>query len=333
MAAGDQVEVPNGAVYLCRQSLALIGTCLPEKVFHVHVADFTKKIKSAQGIFIFLVVYPVDKHMDDAGMTREELRRENARKLASGKGGKADFARLVSMEPSQVSQLIGPNPSKNIGNSIARRIERAYELPEGWIDLPHPELRIRDDQEDSVVGEAAPGASTLRAETNRTDDGFIVDVGSPLAGGQRVRAAGGPETVSIRAVKLRLQAGVNGFVEELDMDIDHGHFPVPQHVIEKLGTDPSALMIMKIKGRSMEPMYFEDDIVLVDTTRKIPKNNECFAVNWNGELLIKSLIKKSAGWAHYSFNRDYPTVSVRSGLCSIIGMVVWQPDRIVMGRL
>ncbi len=176
-----------------------------------------------------------------------------------------------------------------------------------------------------VGGVAAPAADA---------DGFMTDAGGQAAAGMdRVRVGEGPATVPVRAVKLRLQAGVSGFVAEPDLDIDHGTFQVPKHVIDKLGVDTSYLMIMKVKGRSMEPMYFEDDIVLVDTTRKSPKKNECFAINWNGELVVKCLIKKSDGWALYSFNRDFPTVSVKSGMASIIGMVVWQPDRIVMGRL
>jgi len=166
------------------------------------------------------------------------------------------------------------------------------------------------------------------------EEGFIADTTrGPAPDAMRVRVGEAPPSIPIRAVKLKLRAGVTGYVEEPDLDIDHGTFNVPKYVIEKLGVDPADLMIMKIKGRSMEPMYFEDDIVLVDTTRKSPKNNECFAINWNGELVVKCLIKKSDGWALYSFNRDYPTLSVRSGLCSIIGMVVWQPERMVVGRL
>lgn len=182
-------------------------------------------------------------------------------------------------------------------------------------------------------GQGSPEPRAALAPPPANDDGFISS-NEPLGTyGQRVGVGAEPATTPIRAVKLRLRAGVNGFVEEPDMDIDHGYFNVPKHVIDKLGVDPAVLMIMKVKGRSMEPAYFEDDIVLVDTSRNTPKNNECFAVNWNGELLIKCLIKKSDGWALHSFNHEFPTLSVRSGLCSIIGMVVWQPERMVMGRL
>lgn len=69
-------------------------------------------------------------------MNREEARRENARLLAKNAGGLAEFARRMSMDNSQVSQLIGKTPTKNIGNIIARRIEAAFEMPSGALDLP-----------------------------------------------------------------------------------------------------------------------------------------------------------------------------------------------------
>lgn len=70
-------------------------------------------------------------------MTREEIRRENARALAADNGGLTEFGRALGMEAPQVSQIIGKTPHKNIGNSIARRIEKAYSKPEGWIDIQH----------------------------------------------------------------------------------------------------------------------------------------------------------------------------------------------------
>lgn len=182
-----------------------------------------------------------------------------------------------------------------------------------------------------AAGIAAPMG--MAQEVAQDDEGFITDH-PPLAyGAMSVRVGDGPPTIPIRAVKLRLQAGVSGFVAEPDLEIDHGYFQVPTEVIEQLRLNPEDLIITTVKGRSMEPMMFEDDKVLVDTSKRRPRNNECFAVNWNGEAIVKCLIKKSEGWNLYSFNRDFPTIDVRSGQCSIIGMVVWQPARIVAGRL
>lgn len=177
---------------------------------------------------------------------------------------------------------------------------------------------------------AVPGASK---EVPEEDDGFVVSSADASAAGQRVRPGDSGETVPIRAVRIKIQAGSDGYVTEPDSDIDGGYFQVPADVIKALRVDPSDLIVTTFRGRSMEPMYFDGDQGLVDISKRKPVENECFVVNWNGETLVKCLIKKSDGWCLYSFNRDYPSISVRSGHCSIIGMVVWQPARIVRGRL
>lgn len=70
-------------------------------------------------------------------MSREDYRRENARDLARQAGGQAEFGRKLGMNDSQVSQIIGKNPKKNIGNSISKRIEIAFGKPAGWLDVSH----------------------------------------------------------------------------------------------------------------------------------------------------------------------------------------------------
>jgi len=77
-------------------------------------------------------------------MTREIVRRENARALAAKIGGPAEFARKTEMSDSQVSQIIGKTPKKNIGNIIAKRIEDAFGLPCGWLD--NSQLELSEDE-------------------------------------------------------------------------------------------------------------------------------------------------------------------------------------------
>jgi hypothetical protein len=71
-------------------------------------------------------------------MTSEDIRRENARKLSIEVGGQAEFGRRVSMSDSQVTQILGEKKTKNIGSLIARRIEKAFDKPHGWLDVYHP---------------------------------------------------------------------------------------------------------------------------------------------------------------------------------------------------
>lgn len=69
--------------------------------------------------------------------TNEEIRRANARRLAAEIGSAAELARRLAMSDSQLGQLIGKNPVRNIGTRVARRIEAVCGRPEGWLDIEH----------------------------------------------------------------------------------------------------------------------------------------------------------------------------------------------------
>lgn len=72
--------------------------------------------------------------------TSAEIRRDNARRLAAEIGSPADLARRLEMSDSQMGQLIGRNPVRNIGPKIARRIEEVCGRPTGWLDIDHGDV-------------------------------------------------------------------------------------------------------------------------------------------------------------------------------------------------
>lgn len=43
----------------------------------------------------------------------------------------------------QISQLLGINPSKNIGKTMAMEIAEYFAVSEGWLYEPHPDLWVR----------------------------------------------------------------------------------------------------------------------------------------------------------------------------------------------
>ncbi|WP_259697756.1 LexA family transcriptional regulator [Pseudomonas protegens] len=48
-----------------------------------------------------------------------------------------DVADILGKAPAQVSAFGGKNPTKGIGNQIAREIERALDLHNGYLDMPY----------------------------------------------------------------------------------------------------------------------------------------------------------------------------------------------------
>ena len=173
-------------------------------------------------------------------------------------------------------------------------------------------------------------ADRLQAEP--LNDSPFRDEPADTVGGT-VRTGHPVAAIPVPIVKIRLRAGVSGYTEEPDPgDNDHGVLDVPLDVIHELKLDPRELMVLRIKGMSMEPMMFEDDKVVVNKAKRTAVSRECFAVNWNGEAVVKMLLKKGADWYLHSVNPDFGPINVRSGECTIVGHVVWQPGRALTGR-
>ncbi len=77
-------------------------------------------------------------------MDISEIRRKNAKYLSTLIGGINAFAEKMEKGQPQISCLIGKKPSRNIGNKIAREIEKKFNLEKDWLDLAHPELWKED---------------------------------------------------------------------------------------------------------------------------------------------------------------------------------------------
>ena len=70
-------------------------------------------------------------------MRISDTRLQNFRHLlAENKLRLIDIAELLGKAPAQVSAFGGKNPTKGIGDQIAREIERALKLPHGSLDIP-----------------------------------------------------------------------------------------------------------------------------------------------------------------------------------------------------
>lgn len=245
-------------------------------------------------------------------MTREEIRRENARRLAHEGGGQTEFGRLVEMDRSQVSQIIGKTPKKNIGNSIARRIEIAFNKPEGWLDQEHREAAAEQHLPEAPTSLPFIGRGTR----------VSVDVESE------------EEMIPIKKVTLQLEAGFPGF--EADRDFEDGGFvSLPRKFIEQHELVPQCLIAIRVRGASMEPMFFEDDVVVVNIADTRPVSGNIYAINFEGQALVKQMIKAGPDWWLHSFNpaREYGRVLCRGGECIVIGKIIHQGPRSLIGKL
>ncbi|SCU75540.1 Phage-related protein [Cupriavidus necator] len=72
-------------------------------------------------------------------MDIKTIRKMNVRLLEREIGSLSALARLAGSSQSYLSQCVGPNAFRSIGDEMARRLEHAMKKPHGWMDEGHME--------------------------------------------------------------------------------------------------------------------------------------------------------------------------------------------------
>lgn len=135
---------------------------------------------------------------------------------------------------------------------------------------------------------------------------------------------------AIKRVKFKLSAGISGY----EIEYLNGHrAPIffRRDWLEARNLDADNLFAVEVSGSSMETSLFEGDLVVVNTADTAPRDGHVFAANYEGELVVKRLIRNGGEWFLSSDNQDkrrYP-----DKLCDertfLIGIVVHkQSERI-----
>lgn len=70
-------------------------------------------------------------------MNSKEIRLSNLQALIQKAGTAAEFSKQSDIATSLLSQILSTNPTRNVGDKLARKIEEKLQLPPGWMDAQH----------------------------------------------------------------------------------------------------------------------------------------------------------------------------------------------------
>jgi hypothetical protein len=74
-------------------------------------------------------------------MVNKEIRRLNLLGLCDKHGRDIVSTKCGYSDVNYLNQLISKNVTRTtVGDSVARKIEKAFKFKEGWMDWPHPEI-------------------------------------------------------------------------------------------------------------------------------------------------------------------------------------------------
>ena len=134
----------------------------------------------------------------------------------------------------------------------------------------------------------------------------------------------GGNRLPIRRALFKLSAGVSGYEIEYENGESEPIF-MARRWFEQNHYKPEKLIALKVNGRSMEPKMYDGDLAIVNTESTTPKDGVVFAVNYEGEMVIKRMKRDSGQWLLASDNPDKARFGdkVCTEACYLLGEVVY----------
>jgi len=170
---------------------------------------------------------------------------------------KKRFAEKYGLSAGHVSQMY--NSHRDMGDEVARRIEKALGLASGFMDLPPKDM-----------GGTMEPIEAYEIREWETEDDLSLDT-----------------DVLIPVVDVQLSAG--GGADNAEFVITRFKIPFQRYWLRDNGLHPDDVRVMKVKGDSMRPTMNDGDSVLVDITKKTVRDDKIYALATHKGALIKRL--------------------------------------------
>lgn len=220
-------------------------------------------------------------------------------------------------------------------NTIAERLKEAREAA----GMTQPQLAAKAKVSQGTIGNIESGLRkrprdllSIAAALN-VDPAWLETGKGPMqafAKQQPIELENNPAYPAVRRVRFKLSAGASGFSVEYEKG-EEAPIVFQKAWFERNGYRPDRLFAVRVGNGSMEPGLYDGDTVVVNTEQTRPKDGHVFAVNYEGELVIKRLVRDACEWWLTSDNPDqrrYPRKICYEGVRLIGEIVHKQSERI-----
>lgn len=185
-------------------------------------------------------------------MKISDTRLQNFRRLLADRELRlTDIAELLGKAPAQVSAFGGKNPTKGIGDQIAREIEKALHLHDGYLDMPFGVGEFNNATLISHTGRKLPVMGSIAAGAwCETDASF-----DPRDAEEWIDAPGpvGPRAFILRVEGMSMEPK---FVEGDKIVIDPALEALPGHFVAAKRTSDQAATLKQLRQEGGEQFLY-----------------------------------------------------------------------------
>lgn len=227
-------------------------------------------INYVQAEFIIAHIYHFANRWEHLGMETKDIRRNNLRDLMdsyvqAGKT-KAEFAEMAGLPPAQLSQLTSRTPARNVGDIVARRIEKSLSLRHGWLDVPHDGIEAPHNTESRHLPTPTNNFSLNTVGNNYTDHPYRIE----LLDSEHSCGSG------------HMNNDYPDIVQSIEID--------PEYAKRMFGGRPAeSLKISTASGDSMKGTISPGELVVIDVTVRSFKSDGIYAFTYGAASHIKRL--------------------------------------------
>jgi phage repressor protein C with HTH and peptisase S24 domain len=207
----------------------------------------------------------------------------------------------LSRALNQSQQTVNNWETRGISNQGLLKAQAAIGCSATWLATGEGDMVSRVSPEVAEALKLAPGARPVHS--SGSDD---------------------PGMTQIVKVRLKVQAGITGFQVEPE-HYDGETQGVPTRWMLKEGFSRDALIAITVRGESMEPSLYDGDSVIVNTRDKSLVDGAVYVINYEGEAIVKRMIRDAGQWWLASDNADqrkYHRKLCKGAECIVIGRVV-----------
>ena len=125
---------------------------------------------------------------------------------------------------------------------------------------------------------------------------------------------------------------------EASLAAGHGSPQISDEIIEELAFkrdwirtkgNPKNMVLMSVRGDSMEPIISDEDLIMIDQSKKDIRPGKLFAVGFEEYIFVKRLMLEPGNLILRSENKEYKDININlrdediADQVRIIGRVIW----------